>query len=246
MRKQMNYLKKTLFISVVAINSTLVFAEESKKKEPKGLFGAAEFGMVVTSGNTDTSTTTGKFELSYDDDEWLHFGKLEIVTADVDNASTAERYLLNLKSDLKMDDDQFMFVGLTHDVDKFSGFDSQSTLVLGYGRNLYNTENFQLSAEIGPGYRMSELEDGTSEDESILHVASKGKYTINEASHIVSDLTIDGGSDQTITVFNIGYVNKLNNRLALKLSYNVKKSSDVPVGIEDTDTITSISLLYSF
>jgi len=241
----MNLISKTASVCLLLAMSLPAYSAE-EEKEPKGWFGAAEFGLVITSGNTDTSTATGKFEVSYDLEKWLHFAKLEVVNAEVDDTTTAERYLLNLKSDYKMDDNQFLFAGFTHDIDKFSGFDSQSTLVAGYGRKLYDTENFQLSAEIGPGYRTSELDDGSNDSEAILHLGSKGKYTVNEYSHFVADLTIDGGSDQTISIFNIGYVNKLNNALALKLSFNIKKSSNVPVGNDDTDTITSVSLLYSF
>jgi len=241
----MNFIIKLV---TVCLLSTVAFSasSEEKTKEPKGWFGAAEFGLVITSGNTDTSTATGKFEVSYDLEKWLHFAKFDIVNAEVDNTTTAERYLLNLKSDYKMDDEQFLFAGFTHDVDKFSGFDSQSTLVAGYGRKLYHSETFQLSAEVGPGYRISELDDGSNDSEAIIHFGSKGKYTVNEYSHFVADLTVDGGSDQTISIFNIGYVNKLNNALALKLSYNIKNSSSVPVGSKKTDTITAVSLLYSF
>jgi len=241
----MRFFNAAITANLILLVSLPVLAED-EKKEPKGFTGAAEFGMVLTSGNTDTSTTTGRFEVSYDLEKWLHFAKLSVVNAQVDNETTAERYLLNTKSDYKMNDDQFLFAALTHDIDKFSGFDSQSTIATGYGRKLYDTQTFQLSAEIGPGYRTSELEDGSNNSEAILHVGSKGKYVINKYSHLAADLNVDGGSDQTITVFNVGYVNKLNSSLALKLSYNIKKSSSVPVGTDNTDTITSVSLLYSF
>lgn len=240
----MQFYKKAVVTSLLLVIAQTGLTEENEA--PKGVSGAAEFGMVLTSGNTDNSTTTGRFEISNDLEQWLHFAKLEVVTADVDGTSSAERYLLNLKSDYKLENDSFLFAGLTHEVDKFSGFDSQSTLVAGYGKKLYDTEIFLLSAEIGPGYRKSELENGDSESESILHLGAKSKYVINEASYLTSDLTIDRGSEQTVSILNLGYVNKLNSTLALKVSVNIKNSSDVPVGIEETDTITSVSLLYSF
>lgn len=241
----MYFYKKSLTLLLVASASFIASAEDAPA-EPKGLTGSAEFGMVVTSGNTDNSTTTGKFELSYDTNNWLHFGKVEGVTAETDNVSTAERYLLNLKSDYKLLDDQFLFVGLGYDVDKFSGFDYQSTVTMGYGRNIFTSDEFKLSAEIGPGYRKSKLETGETESESIVHLGAKSKYTINEASHIAGTLNIDSGEGQTISILDLGYVNKLNASLALKVGFNIKRTSDVPVDVEKTDRITSVSLLYSF
>ena len=39
---------------------------------------------------------------------------------------------------------------------------------------------------------------------------------------------------------------KLFKDLGVRFSYSLKNNSDVPVGIEKTDTFTSISLEYSF
>ncbi len=229
---------------ILAFLTMTVAADEDSA--PKGVSGSAEFGLVVTSGNTENSTTNGKFEISNDLEKWLHFAKLDVVTAKTDGTSTAERYLLNIKSDYKLDEEQFLFAALTYDIDKFSGFDSQTTFAVGYGRKLYDTKEFKLSAEIGPGYRVNKLDAGGDESETVLHVGAKSKYVLNESSHFVGDVSVDSGSDQTITIINLGYVNKLSNALALKIGYNYKNSSTVPFGTEKTDTITSVSLLYSF
>lgn len=237
---------KLIKFFTVAILLGTGFSAVAAEETLKGVVATAEFGMVLTSGNTENSTTTGKFEVSNDLEQWLHSLKFDIVSAKADGVTTAERYLFNLKTNFKMDTEQFFFAGLAYSVDKFSGFDSQTTLVAGYGRVLYDTESFKLSAEVGPGYRKSKLEAGGDESEAIVHVGAKGKYIVNDASHVAAEVTVDGGSEQTISIVDLGYVNKLNNSLALKIGFNTKKSSNVPVGIKNTDTITSVSLLYSF
>ncbi len=227
--------------------SGVVFAADAEKdKGPKGLTGSAEFGLVATSGNTDNSTTNGKFKLSDDTENWFHDFSLDIVNAKTDGVKTAERYFLNAKSNYKIDDKQFMFVGLSHDIDKFSGFDYQTTFTAGYGRKIYDTKTFKLSAEIGPGYRISKFDSGGSEKEAIFHLGVKSLYVVNEFSSFNADLSVDSGSNQTISILDLGYVNKLSAALALKIGYNVKNSSNAPVGNKSTDTITAVSLLYSF
>lgn len=239
------HMNKFIAASVI---STLAFnvAHAAEDEGPKGLSGAAEFGMVVTSGNSDNSTVNGKFSVVNDIEKWLHSGKLSVVNTESENVTTAERYVLKLKSNYKLGDNQFLFGALTHDVDEFSGFDYQTSVVAGYGRKLHDTDKYKLSVEIGPGYRTSKLKTGGDDSEGILHLGADAKYTFNEATFIETSLTIDSGSDQTITELDVGYVNKLSSALALKLGYNVKNSSDVPVGTKKTDTITSVSLLYSF
>lgn len=229
-------------ITVFAIN--LAHADEGKA--PKGLSGAAELGMVITSGNSDNSTANGKFSIENDVEKWLHTGKFSFVNTESENETTAERYLLNLKSNYKLGKEQFLFAGLTHDVDKFSGYDYQTSVIFGYGRILHDTEKYKLSVDIGPGYRTSKLETGGDESEVILHLGAVSKYTVNEASFIDASLSIDSGSDQTITTLELGYVNTLSDSLALKLGYDIKNSSDVPAGRKKTDTIASVSLIYGF
>jgi len=238
-------LNKIIMMAVLS-SSAINLAQAADVKGPKGLSGTAEFGMVLTSGNSDSTTVNGKFAAENDLEKWLHAGKLDFVKAESENVTTAERYVLNLKSNYKLGDDQFLFGGLTHDVDEFSGYDYQTSVVAGYGRILHDTDKYKLSVEIGPGYRTSKLRTGGDESEGILHLGAISKYIVNEASFIDASLTIDTGSDQTITVLELGYVNTLSDSLALKLGYNMKNSSEVPVGSKKTDSITSVSLIYSF
>ena len=235
------------FILLAAMSASVTnFAQAAEDMDPKGLSGAAEFGMIVTSGNSTNSTVNGKFSVENDVEKWLHTGKLSIVNSESENVTTAERYLLKLKSNYKLGGKHFLFGGLTHDVDKFSGYDYQTSIIAGYGQIIHDTDKYKLSIEIGPGYRSSKLITGEDDQEGILHLGAVSKYIVNEATYIDATLNIDSGSDQTITGLELGYVNSLTQSLALKVGYDLKNSSSVPVGTKKTDTITSVSLIYSF
>ncbi len=239
-------LSKRLFTAamLLGISVTPLFAAE--ESAPKGMSGSAEFGMVLTAGNSDSATLNGKFGLTNDTSQWLHTASLDMIRAESENVKTAERYVLKAKSNYKLQQDQFLFVGMNHDVDKFSGYDYQTALTAGYGRKLYDTDEYQLSIEIGPGYRFSQLKNGGDENEGILHLGATSKYIINKGSSVDGTLVVDTGSDQTVTALALGYVNSLSSSLALKIGYNLKQSSVVPVGTNKSDTITSVSLIYSF
>jgi putative salt-induced outer membrane protein len=239
-------LKQKMLALALLSAASLNQAHAAEDQDPKGMTGRAEFGMVLTSGNSDSSTMNGKFSLTNDTEQWLHVASLDLLRAESESVKTAEHYVLNAKSNYKLQDDQFLFVGLNHDVDKFSGFDYQTSITAGYGRKLYDTEQYKLSLEIGPGYRISKLKAGGDNNEAILHLGAISKYIINPASYLDGTLVIDTGSSQTITVLALGYVNSLSSSLALKVGYNLKHSSDVPAGTNKSDSITSISLIYSF
>ena len=239
------FIKPSISIFMLSL-ATTGLVQAAEQEGPKGMSGSAEFGMILTSGNSDSSTLNGKFALTNDTAQWLHTASLDLVRAESENVKTAERFVLNAKSNYKLQDDQFLFVGLKHDIDKFSGFDYQTSLTAGYGRKLYDTDQYKLSVEIGPGYRISKLKAGGDDNEAILHLGATSKYIINKASSLDGALVIDSGSSQTITALALGYVNSLSDSLALKIGYNLKHSSDVPAGSKKSDSITSVSLIYSF
>ncbi len=239
------FIKPSISIFMLSL-ATTGLVQAAEQEGPKGMSGSAEFGMILTSGNSDSSTLNGKFALTNDTAQWLHTASLDLVRAESENVKTAERFVLNAKSNYKLQDDQFLFVGLKHDIDKFSGFDYQTSLTAGYGRKLYDTDQYKLSVEIGPGYRISKLKAGGDDNEAILHLGATSKYIINKASSLDGALVIDSGSSQTITALALGYVNSLSDSLALKIGYNLKYSSDVPAGSKKSDSITSVSLIYSF
>jgi len=239
------FIKPSISIFMLSL-ATTGLVQAAEQEGPKGMSGSAEFGMILTSGNSDSSTLNGKFALTNDTAQWLHTASLDLVRAESENVKTAERFVLNAKSNYKLQDAQFLFVGLKHDIDKFSGFDYQTSLTAGYGRKLYDTDQYKLSVEIGPGYRISKLKAGGDDNEAILHLGATSKYIINKASSLDGALVIDSGSSQTITALALGYVNSLSDSLALKIGYNLKHSSDVPAGSKKSDSITSVSLIYSF
>ncbi|PIP79864.1 MAG: hypothetical protein COW84_08310 [Gammaproteobacteria bacterium CG22_combo_CG10-13_8_21_14_all_40_8] len=217
-----------------------------KSKEAKGFTGEIEFGFVVTKGNSDNSNSAAKIALIDDRAVWRHQLRLEANKADADGVNTVERYLMNFQSDRKLQTGAYFFGAVSHEIDKFSGFDYQSTAVLGYGKNFYDEKKFKLSADSGPGYRYSKLDQGGNEQEAILHIGAKSQYIFTEATKLSANLSMDNGSQQTITFFDVGLVSKLTSSLSVRFNFNVKNTSNAPDDKKATDTITSFNVVYGF
>ena len=140
-----------------------------------------------------------------------------------------------------------MFFAVNYEDDRFSGFDNQITLAAGYGRRLINDENTQtLDVEVGPGYRISKLEDGDSVDEAVLRLGGKYFLSLSENSDFQQSLLADIGEDTTITKSISSLKAQINGRLAMKMSLTLKHTSDVPDDVDNTDAETSVTLVYGF
>ncbi|MES2607044.1 MAG: DUF481 domain-containing protein, partial [Pseudomonadota bacterium] len=188
-------------------------------------------GYVGTTGNTDTKTFNTEILLTLRSDPWTHNAKFQALAAQENSTSKAERYFLEEKSDYALDAQQYLFGKGSYLDDRFSGYDYQATVAGGYGRYLIRDENLTLEAFGGPGYRQNAISTASSEGEAILSLGQKLEWTISDSSKFVQSLNSDIGDDLTLTVFEMGLVSQIIDRIATKIAFQARNLSEVPVGI---------------
>ena len=104
----------------------------------------------------------------------------------------------------------------------------------------------KLDLEIGPGARQTKLDNGETDSEAIARGAAKLEWDISKTSKFTEVLTVEAGEDVTITKSVTGLSSKINGNLSMKITYTYKTTSEVPVGTDDTDTETAVTLVYNF
>lgn len=229
------------FTSIVAINC---YAEDATNY---GAWkGSVELGIVNTTGNTETKTTSAKAKAATETEKWRHTITYESLNSSDQGVTTAERYAINGQSDYKLDKKNFFFAMINYEEDKFSGYEYRMTEAVGYGRRVLEEPNLSLDLEIGPGARQSKPDTGSTENESTVRGAAKLVWKISKTSTFTEDLSTDVGDDNTITKSVSALTAQINGSLATKITYTVKNSSEVPVGVKKTDTETAVTLVYNF
>jgi putative salt-induced outer membrane protein len=207
-----------------------------------------EAGVINTTGNTESRSLNAKARGEYNTTSWRHKANLEsLVTSDASGTS-AERYLIAEKSDRKFaDSNSYIFEQIDYEADRFSGYTYRSTFTLGYGYTVIKRNDLTLDAEIGAGYRKSE-ESATSNiiEESMGRGAANLDWAITSHSAFREAVYVEVGTEATITKSVTGLKAQVNGNLATNLTYTIKNTSDVPVGIKKTDTETAFTLVYSF
>lgn len=208
--------------------------------------GAGEFGYVATSGNTDTQSLSAKINLGHERAKWRHTLNLEALNNADNDVTTAERYAGNWQTDYKFTEFDYIFGRLAYETDKFSGYDYRTSETLGYGRRVLKTPRMTLDLEAGAGARQSRLETDGTEHETIARLAGRYAWQISPTAKFTEDLSTEIGADATITRSVTALQTDILGNLAMKLSYTVENTSDVPPGVEKTDTETMVSLVYKF
>ena len=237
-------MKFRLALAVVALITPSSLMAQEEAEGPWS--GNATLGYLATSGNTENSTLNTGFELGYKIGKWQHIATLKAINSSEEDTTTAEAYEVGLKSERNLTDKDFLFGKLDWRKDRFSGFDTQFSQVVGYGRRLITTDKHWLNAEIGAGARQSERQDGTEEDETVFSGGLYYNWAFSETAAFSQDLTTEVGADNTYSESITKVSAQLIGNLALVASYTIKHNSDVVAGTEKKDTYTALSLEYGF
>ena len=236
-----------LITGLLALFLTATSYAETKTDTDYGTWkGNVELGIVYTTGNTETETTNAKAKAATETEKWRHTVKYESLKSSDQGTTTAERYALNGQSDYKLDKKNFFFAMINYEDDRFSGYKYRMTEAIGYGRRVVDEPNLTLDLEIGPGARQSKLETGETESEAMVRGAGKLNWKISKTSTLTEDLSVDAGENSTITKSVTALSAQINGSLATKITYTIKNTSNVPPGVEKTDTETAVTLVYNF
>jgi len=227
-----------ILLVAAAVISSPIYADDLK--------GEGEFGYTSTSGNTDTTTLNAKLGIGKKVDKWDHNAKLEILKSSNTGVDSADSLVFTEKSEYRFAEKTFAYGKLRHEQDKFSGFDHQSIISFGAGHEFTELGKHNLQASAGIGYRDLETDTGVKEQEAILDGELKYAYKISETSEFNQNFFIESGDSNTYSKSETFLKLVIVGNLGAKFSYEVKNNSKVPAGTEKTDTITTVTLVYSF
>lgn len=213
--------------------------------------GDLELGYVSTGGNSETSTLKGRADVKREVDSWRYQAHFDSLNSKEEDERSAEKYFLTNKLDYKFSERSYMFGYASYEDDRFSGFDWQGVVAAGYGRRLLETDTMTWDAEAGPGYRVSRLADADTgaddyEREVILRAYTKYKWKLTDTATFEQELSSESGADNTISRSITSLKTTIIAQLAMKLSYTIKYTENVPAENVHMDTETAVTLVYAF
>ena len=210
--------------------------------------GTGEFGLVNTTGNTETVAMNLKLNFVRTGKRWRHRFTGTALNTSEDGIEDNERYTMEVQSDRKISDKSWLFGAFRWDADKFGSYDPQVSLTAGYGYQLMQSERHELKGEIGAGYRrLEETFTGFSSSEAIGRFLLDDWWQVFANTKWTNRLLVEAGSSNTFTQFNTGLAVSMTDTFALKLGFEVRNNTDIPPGdSEHTDTITSANIVYNF
>lgn len=225
--------------------SALAQAPAAAPADP--FIGSVSLGYLATNGNTDSTNGNFSMKATWDlDGPWKHDWTALAINARTNGVTTAESYSAGYKATRDFSETSYLFFSTDWRQDVFSGYDRQASQAIGYGRRLIDTDRQMLSVEGGAGAKQSDLITGEELDEAIVRGALDYLLNISENSEFNQKFLIEQGDENRYMESTSALKARIVGNIALVFSIVIKDNSDVPVGIEDTDRFTSVSLEYAF
>lgn len=219
-------------------------------------FTSAELGAITTSGNTTGTSVTGKIDARHETSNWSDeyiasgYFKEDVITntdGSRERERSAERYSLSAKAAFKLlGEGQRAFVLGSHVDDKFGAYTKYSSLSIGYGSQLFKTNSKSLDVEIGPGYFHGEHSTGPSEAGATVRGAALFRWALSPSAWFAQNFSVEHGTSNTHTIAETALSTKINDTMQMKAGFSVRSDTSVPVDKKNTDTQTSLTMVYSF
>lgn len=211
-----------------------------------GWQGSVAFGYLETTGNSNTTTLNAKGLAGYKSGDWQDAFLFQTLKASQDGVLNAESTNLNAQTDYNLTSTNYLFGNVDYLRDVFSGYERRTSEVVGYGHRLLATDSQQLDLEVGGGARQTRYTDQTSDSEPVELVSGSYLWKFTKTSNFSENLTFIHGASNTYSQSVTALTVNLAASFALSVSYTISHNSAVLPGFKNTDTITAISLVYSF
>jgi putative salt-induced outer membrane protein len=236
---------KTRILICSSVLAALLSSQSFAQRE-NGVNSQLELGIITTTGNTEDESIKVKGRVELVKDAWDYAWSVDAFRSSRQDQLTAQRFYTVGSADYQLSEVSFVQGRLAYEDDRFSGYDSQTDASINYGRTLLtNTGNMSLDVTAGVGVRRS-LSEEEDFDEAIFRLAGDYKWDISETALFNQILSAEAGNETSIYRLESSIETNILENLSLKFTFNVKHQTEVPVGRENTDTATSVTLVMNF
>lgn len=247
-------------------------AEESIQPASGTLFTAsAQLGLLYLTGNTRSADIKTGIDLRFERSLWRSFFIFDLLvkkteqeqeqTNDKQLETTDQKWSVLSQTNYTLDaaNQNYVYGSVFYEENRFSGFDSQASMSVGWGRRWLENKQSSFDADIGPGFKRDILQltpeqtsqglTNKSQDTLILQAQALYIRKLNE--HIefkqlmVVKHAIERGQN-SIYKAESSITSRLIDSLQLKLNFIVDYNSKVEEDKANLNTETSAVLIYSF
>ncbi len=247
------YILTLLLLATTAANAS----EETPKapSEPSPLTSTIGLGYQALSGNSDSQTFNGNVALTYTKGRYQTNADAKFIMAKKDGQEDKRKMSMSLKSKRMIRDGYYFYGNGSYIDDRYGPYYADSIVSTGIGYRLFSYETFQTLVDIGPGFRHQDPNLDEIKNDSIVKQEVVNEMVLQSTIDIqwkpLKTLTLSAkfnvvsGQSNTTLESSLNATNDITDNIALNIGYTQTAYSWVPEGMKNSDTTTTISLIYT-
>ncbi|MET3133093.1 putative salt-induced outer membrane protein [Oxalobacteraceae bacterium GrIS 1.11] len=247
---------KRIYVTAALLLALPATQAAGPKLAEQGWNTSAELGAIATSGNTVGASISGKIDAKQELPQWSnqyivsgYFKEDENTQSDgaTVRERSAERYSMSAKAAYKLPDDhEKLFVLGSYVDDKFGAYTRYSSMAVGRSTRWYSGPDKSVDVEIGPGYSSGVRANGETENGFTIHGAAALKWQLSDSAVFSQTLSVERGATNIHSSAEAALIAKINGSMHMKAAFIARNDTEVPEDKKNTDTQTSLTLVYSF
>jgi len=249
---------------LIAVGTSLIIASPAFAQDVSedGWTGEGSMSAGTTTGNTETTDLGIGVNAARKLGLWTTGVELVADYGELDGIESRNRYFLAGQVDRDLSEKLYAFGRTSYEVDEFSGFESRTFVGGGLGYHIFKGDTLAWSVEGGPGFKIDEVRpfatvldetgavvtpaiEGMTEESVAFIGASDYSYAFNDNVTFTNTTSILYAQESTQIGNVVAITAALSDALSARFSFDVRHDTNPPMGFEDTDTATRISLVYA-
>ena len=238
-------------IQTAQAKPTSVLTDSKTPKSP--WYGSQiKLGFNFTTGNTTTDEFNSALGLEYAKNRWENTFKFSGAYSKSNDVLNKQRYVVRdqVKYGFNATRRHFLFMRGGWIDDRFSPYSYQSTIAVGYGRDLIDTPDVLVSLQAGPGYRNDKVRGSGEVEERFIGTATlNAKINVSKTGYIKETFQYDSGPPFNYIDSTTSFTTDFMTHWSLQAAYEMEYYSRIPprsTHTEKLDTTTTLALVYNF
>lgn len=211
----------------------------------QGWSGQGEFGASTSSGNDRSVGVTLGLNLNKEDINWQHKFEALIDYRRSAGVTEKERFNTSYQGQRKISRTLYTFGLLQYERDRPAGYYRRFSEGVGLGVRLVDRPGLRVDMDGGPAFRQTGFVDGTQDEEISGRASFTLRWDISPTLGFTQNASAFLSGDSSF-VSTTALTSKLFGAVSSRLSFDVRHETDPPLGSVSTDTISRLTLLYSF
>ncbi|API57919.1 hypothetical protein BSL82_00230 [Tardibacter chloracetimidivorans] len=211
----------------------------------QGWSGQGELGASTSSGNSESVGVTAGLQLSKEDINWQHKFNALVDYRRANGVTEKEHFNTAYQGQRKISRTLYVYGLLQYERDRPAGYYRRFSEGLGLGVRLLDRPGLRLDMDGGPAFRQTAFIASGEEKELSGRASMAFRWDITPRLGFSQDASAFL-ADNSSFVSTSAMTTKLFGALSSRLSFDVRHETEPPAGSVKTDTVSRVTLLYSF